>query len=692
MVKYLFYILILIASLFSCQNKKSTYKEEKELNQKKWNEKFNNEGQLVINEFMTNNDGFIVDSQGESSTWIELYNSFSDTIYLNDYYLSNDKKNLKKWRFPKGVFVAPNSFLLVFTSGKDFYRNNELHCNFSILNTREALFLVKKDKIIHSIKGIPLNENQSYGFIPDGGNQGYVQINPSPNKSNLNDVKDIILYSHEGGIYHDTFSLTLKNLNPRHQIYYTIDGKEIDTNAYCYKKPIQLAKVIQGHEKLSDVNMFPPTHEVNVSTPIQSVYSIKAAPFNRNGEKVGPTTTHSYFLEPLGNIHGQLPILSINIPPHNLIDSLNGLFVPGQYWNEENPEWSGNYYQKGKNWEREAFMEFYHPSHDDKVQQTVGVRVHGGNNRRYSQKALRIYARPKYGIPFLNYQFINERPYHLYKQIVLRPFRASWTGAGFENKLSNDLAQGLNIESTPTEPIIVYINGEYWGIYFLEERVNHHYFKSNFNIDRKDLELIGSWNGLVKNGSNKHFNRLVDFIFHNDLSLDENYMQVLSWMDVDNFIDYQILQQFIANYDWPANNMKCWRDRKNNTKWRWVFFDGDGSFGGVYFDSYKHAIGENNQAWSADKQSTLFFKKLMESQHFKNKYLKRSEELFNHHFNYKRTQKIFDTLLHSISPNVEAQILRHDYPESYIKWRDTTNYIDTFLQQRIEKLIPMIGL
>ena len=158
---------------------------------------------------------------------------------------------------------------------------------------------------------------------------------------------------------------------------------------------------------------------------------------------------------------------------------------------------------------------------------------------------------------------------------------------------------------------------------------------------------------------------------------------------MESLIDYQILQIFIANYDWPANNMRCWRNKKDASGWKFIFFDGDGAFGDVEFDSFRHAIGKNNKAWSADERSTLFLKKLMQNDDFRSKYLNRMVELFSDQFNYENSSHQLEKIKSMIEPEVNNQRLRFGFPSEYETWKDTINYIDYFLKERPDKLEQM---
>jgi hypothetical protein len=127
-------------------------------------------------------------------------------------------------------------------------------------------------------------------------------------------------------------------------------------------------------------------------------------------------------------------------------------------------------------------------------------------------------------------------------------------------------------------PTVVFINGEYWGIKNLRERIDQHYIGRRFGVDPDNIDLLTRDNE-VKEGDNEHYNQMIEFVSGNDMGVESNYRQVLEMMDVDNYLDYYSAQVYYANTDWPANNIDFWRLRLNMTRLprKVMTADGDGS-------------------------------------------------------------------------------------------------------------------
>ena len=138
----------------------------------------------------------------------------------------------------------------------------------------------------------------------------------------------------------------------------------------------------------------------------------------------------------------------------------------------------------------------------------------------------------------------------------------------------------IDIDIQSYLPSIVYINGEYWGIQNIRERVNSHYIVSNYGVDQDNIDLLGVkyWYFYTIEGDMNEYNQLINFILSNDISNTTNYDYIKTKVDINELLNYVILQTYISNFDWPQNNMKIWRQKSNDGKWRWIVNDTDVSF------------------------------------------------------------------------------------------------------------------
>lgn len=629
---------------------------------------------------MSSNYEFVFDQEGDDCDWIEIYNNSEDTISLENYYLSDNYEKLDKWRFPN-VNIQPDSYLVVFASGKDtVFSETEIHTSFSISTTGEYLYLFDGVNIVHSLESVFLEQNQSYGLLSDGGDEKAMFEVPSPGGSNELIEVEKVIFSQIGGIYDTCFSLYLNKLEDENIIRYTIDGSiPLASSPECPDSlfinsnlcsPIDIYKIQVSPQ---DLQFIP-------KVDIPKAVVVRAACFDSLGNRVSKVSTNTYFIREMGIDHFELPILSLNSDYNGLFDDTIGIFVPGIYY--DGNERTGNYYQKGDSWEREAHVEFYESDNSCAFNQTVGLRIHGDKGRRYPQKTLRIYARSSYGKSQFYYSLFSKTGNSEYKRLILKPFSSSWSEQGVEDYLANCIADNMDVDHPKSRPIILYLNGEYWGVYFIMERADEYYFSDKYNIDKDSIYIVEDWSGNTSNGNCAEFVEIYNYIKDNDLSVNSNYYHVTQKIDINSFIDYQLLQIFVDNYDWPANNMKCWKSTCDNSKWRWIFYDGDAGFREVDHNMFEHAQNTSDEGWPTNESSTLIFRKLLENNTFRFKFSSRLEYLLNNNFKYGETTKYIYDLNNVLTEEVSPQSDRFGIPEDFKSWYDGYYDLDDFLVYR----------
>jgi len=637
---------------------------------------------LVINELMSSNNNFLLDEDGDDSDWIELYNNSPNVINLNNYYLSDKSDSLNLWAFPN-LDIPPFEWLIVFASGKNkALADGELHTNFSVKADGESIFLSHNETVVHTVSHIALNTNTSYGLSNDGAAPFVVFNTPTPSFSNNNSFGfETITFSHKGGIYEASFELSI-NANSTSTIRYTTDGTTPTNESFLYNHSVYLDNSYCSQTDINQIQIYAPDeHQPPNPNAVPKSVVIRAAAFNEQGEQASEVVTHSYFIKALGIDHASLPIVSICADHDDLFNYETGIFVPGVHWESDNPKWTGNYYQRGSEWEIPIHLEFYEPSDSSGFRQDAGMRTHGGNARRHPQKGLRLYARSEYGNSYFNHSIFPDRPMTSYKRLVLKSFASSWSHAGIEDYLTGQMIADLNIDGVAMRPVILYINGEYWGLYYLQEKIDERYLEANYGVSKENVDLIEDWGGGTVAGSFHDFNAMYNFFSNNDLSNPNHYDSLSNWMDIDNFIDYQLFQIFIANKDWPTNNMKCWRPRNAEGKWRWIFFDGDAGLEKLEHEGYSKALDMEKEN-DATAHVTLFLRKLLEHPSFKTQFFNRLEELLNTSLNYQNTEQFYQHIVPIVGQEIDRQINRFEVPSNYDFWSEKLNNLQSFLSFR----------
>lgn len=493
---------------------------------------------------------------------------------------------------------------------------------------------------------------------------------------------DTVVFSARGGFYDEVFSLELYHTLPQNHIRYTINGNRPTVQSPLYEEALVLDERCYSKSDIYTILDCPET-EFFLPDSVQHCIVIRAAVFDENDSCVSQVVTNSYFIHALGcDTHG-LPVVSFCSDSLDLFDYENGIFVPGANYDPLDPNWTGNYYQEGRDWERLTNIEFYELDNTG-INQKAGIRTHGGNGRRFQQKCVKVYARAEYGKKRFKHRFFNTIPINNFKHLVFKPFSASWNQSGVNDHICNQIASRLNVESLASRPAVAFLNGEYWGIYYVHERPDERYLEDHFDVDIEQVNLISAWNPFADCGTLDNFLELFQWMENADMSAPEAYAYVKTKIDVDNFIDYQILELFIENNDWPTNNMRCWQE--DNSKWRWIFFDGDACLLWMTFNAFDNAIDEGYEYWPTNWRATLFFRRLLENDEFREQFNNRFYELLNTTFSYATTKPIFDDVKAAIIDEVPFQSERFGFPTNMVAWNDDMGRINWFLMRRADNM------
>ena len=489
-----------------------------------------------------------------------------------------------------------------------------------------------------------------------------------------------VSFSPKGGIYAETFPVTLTCDNPDLTIHYTLNGAVPNGKSLLYSEPLMLSNDLKSRSNIYKIQISP-KNEFYLPRSVTKGIVIRAAAFDSKGNRVTPVVTQSYFVKSLDcDIHG-LPVVSICADSLSLFARDTGILVPGNLFNQKDIDHSGNYAQHGREWERAVNVEFYADGNNG-FNQMAGLRTHGGiGARRAQQKGLKLYARGEYGRKNFKYKIFEESELEKYKHLVLRPFRNAATPSGINDWLANQIAAPLNMGVTMSRPVTLFLNGEYWGIYFIEEKIDERYLESHYVVDHNNVNIISA-GGLLDHGSADDYRALFEWLESADLSDTSQYNQVAQKIDIPNIIDYYIFELFSTNWDWPGNNARCWQNP--NGPWHWVFFDGDCCLDNLDYDVYMMATF-TGYYWSSYPSATLFFRRLLGSQTFKNQFLLRLEELNSTCFRHQQTKPHLDRIHQLLKDEIPMQIQRFNNPQSVAQWEESCQKIDHYLSKRGEK-------
>jgi hypothetical protein len=508
---------------------------------------------------------------------------------------------------------------------------------------------------------------------------------------------DTVVFSDSGGFYEEVFALQLFNTNPQNHIRYTINGNRPTAQSALYEEPIVLDGSNYSKSDIYTIQISP-DNLVYVPDSIQHCIVIRAAAFDENDSCVSAVTTNSYFIRALGcDTHG-LPAVSLCADSLDLFDYERGIMVPGVFFDSLNPQQSGNYYQKGIEWERLVNVEYRDYSNNNGINQPCGLRAHGNRARRQPQKGLKIYAREEYGKKRFNYRFFEDCPYNSFKHLVLKSFSTLYPNTSIQDYICCQTALDMGLEAGQSRPVVLFLNGEYWGIYFLQEKMDERFLEDHFNIDIEHCNIVGNWNGLAEHGgpinaqgNNEEFAELMDWLDTTDLSQEQNYRRLGSLIDVDNFMDYIIFETFVANNDWPSNNMRCWK--MDRGRWRWIFFDGDAALNSYGVDSYGNptpldvfgnATYSGNFNWPSSEKATRLFRRCLENERFVSAFESRMSELCREVLTYENMSRYYFHIKELLTPEIGPQSFRFGNPDNFDFWNWACTLTDDFLINREE--------
>lgn len=502
-----------------------------------------------------------------------------------------------------------------------------LHTNFKVDSKGENIYLTgDQGAILDEVNPGNMPDDVSYGRYPDGTSNWYFYSKTTPGVPNSDlgyqRVGSCVYFSWPGGLYDSPITLELTAENPSATIYYSLDGSVPTESSLVYSGPIYLnaTKVVRASSIETDA----------LESPIM---------------------TNTYIV---GQQHN-LAVISLATAPENLWDPDSGIYVMGNNASYELPYYGANFWQ---DWEKSVHIEFFEPDGLTGFTMDAGMKIFGGWSRIKPQKPLALFARRKYGYKEIYYRVFPELPIEIFQALVLRNSANDWEYTMFRDAMMQSLVEGANIDLQAYRPAVVYLNGAYWGIHNIREKLNEHYIASHYNIDPDNLDLLENRSVPIE-GDSEHYTALENYISTHDLSIPSNYEYVQSQMDIQNFIDYQIAEIFFDNSDWPGNNLKYWREKKSTGRWRWILYDTDFGFGlyepdAYQFNTLEFATATNGPEWPNPPWSTLFLRKLLENEKFKIGFVNRFADLLNTNFKSDRVyQKIvyFKNLIESEMPN-----------------------------------------
>lgn len=426
-----------------------------------------------------------------------------------------------------------------------------------------------------------------------------------------------------GGFYSEPVKVEL--ICPGAKIYYTTDGNPplAGRAGQLYTRPI----------------------EIGVTTVVRMM-AVK-------GTERTEVISHTYFInEPASSF----PIVSVSIAPNLLFNPSTGLFVKGPAAIDTLLK------QPGANfWSKDEFpinTEIFETDGACVFRSGTGFRLFGGMSRLFPQKSFAVVARDRYGVNRIDHPIFGKEGLKKFKFLVFRNSGSDFGKTHFRDAFMTSLVEDWGLDIQDFRPSHVYINGQYWGIYNIREKINRYYLAAHHDVDKDSLDLL-EHRFSRKRGSRRSYLDMLNFMEKNHLSDPSNYAWVAAEMDVDNFMSYEIAQIYFDNQD-AGGNIRYWRAKTSNSKWRWIMYDTDWGFGlhepqAYMNNSLAFHTATNGPAWPNPAWSTFILRKLLENPEFRRTFINR----FADHLNSDLSGFLVEQRIDSFQRLYEPEMPRH---------------------------------
>ena len=539
---------------------------------------------VIISEVMLKNDTLLQADDGSFPGWIEITNNGDTAVSLdgwkiNFYFQDDIQKTLPP--FPN-LIVQPGIYkLFVFTSSASTISYPSIRITTDLDFSLQAVELENAAGESENYFTIPQKKVKTNAEPPER-NISYIRDpsflpairwtdKPSPGMSNDTEIP-VPQFSLESGFYDSPvldFS-NVKSIEEGWEIRYTInDGMEFDDKDH----------IVRERKWIYPTNVSGTLFTEPVILDKTSV--IKARYYSPTGASSNEVV-RTYFV----GEDTELPVFSIIVDPADLWDDDVGIYTVGN--DSDNP----NFFEK---WFRLASVDFF----EDKTKKNPDfsdrylIRTYGSSSKLFPQKSLAIYAKSPGStdrIPNMFFHDGSARNILDFYSIVLRNSGGDISRTFFRDGLMTGIATDNNIEKQDFQPSVVFLNGQYWGLMNIREKVNEYFLEDHSEVSSNEIDLVeGTYMNTVQvnEGSPNSFLEMSNFVNKNDPVYNNIYQRYKDYFDIDNLINYSIFQIFYNNTDWPWSNAKFWRSPTYGVKWRWVMYDTDAGFDTVgYWTEY----------------------------------------------------------------------------------------------------------
>ena len=638
---------------------------------------------ITFSEILSDGYRYHLDAKGvpdddDQGKWVELYNRSDQTVSLTGYSLSDNEKKPTKWVFPEGTSIAGKGYLILYMSGslplegkdeKSVTADMKARTlNFSVSGQGETLYLYNDKGTLIDRVTVPMSMAcVSYARVGDTWGLCETPTQGAANTAPLlgSAYCDAPTVSLPSGVYHGKQVISME-IPAGTYVTYTLDSTTPTESSTRYRAGEQL------------------TFDTNAV--------LRARAFSENGTLYkSQVVSNTYVIvgdKQTTDAHDStLPVCFLVTDPDNLFNVDYGIYVVGSHYQGKTAatEWTtpsndrklgANYNQRGREWERPAHWTYTSSGGKEVLfESDLMIRIFGSFSRYQRQRNFALIARKGYGGSTLDYPFFSNRPFDSYESLVLRCSAKDAVATKIRDCLMTGLLEdgGVDLCVQAYVQTALYLNGQYWGVYNLREKVSRAYIAQHYSVTNKDSIDILRGNGVLVSGDPKavdDYNALIDFCKSKncDLSNYGDYEYVCSQMDVENFALYCAAEIIVGNND--SGNIKWWRSSEKDGKWRWIYYDfcdamarndeKDDSvtngyrrdFFSKYFNPEGHGAGKGF--------STVLARSLLKNNEFVEIFLKACALMVNDVYSPEKINAKVDVLSSTIASEIEWDFPRWD--------------------------------
>lgn len=591
---------------------------------------------LRISEMMSSNDSYLKGSYGTTCDWMELYNASTQDIWLADYYLTDNGKALYRYRLPEQMLKAGEYCVILLSKDGTNLSKNYPVLPLNLSSDGETLYLSSEGKVVDYVFLPALKTDISYGRA-DGAAEFSVLASVTPNRANgaAAQISAPPVAVTPQGVYDDVESVIVE-LSANGTIYYTTDCSKPTVYSKVYTEPIELTE----------------------TTVIRMICC-------EEGKSVSDVVNLTYVI----NEYDELPVACLVAESSQLFSEAGGILVKGPNVPDDEafPYLSANYW-----WdvERKATVSLFETDGSG-FSANCGIKTFGGYSRALAKKSLAVFFRNDYGVNTLNYRLFGEEGLDSYESFVFRACGQDSVRAMMRDPMISSLvATYTDVAVQKYKAVDLYINGRYWGVYYIREKINENYVAGNFNADREDIALCGA-----SGTANSEYAALINYVRNHDLSDPECYAYVCSQVDVEEYMDYIIAEMWIGNAD--NGNIKFCKTTEG--KWTWIMYDVDYAFYSSSYNAVREHLNPNGTG-SGDMFPTVLIRNLLDNAEFKDAFLRRMAWQMNTIWTKETLLPWIDAFEGMIETDMVKDCER--WSRSYSVWRSDVETLRTFAKNR----------